>query len=49
MAPYVGASLEIMESDSKKMRGEKKFVFTNLKKSIGLEKIINFIIKEGML
>jgi Ni2+-binding GTPase involved in maturation of urease and hydrogenase len=31
------------------MRGEKKFVFTNLKKSIGLEKIINFIIKEGML
>ena len=49
LAPYVGASLEIMESDSKKMRGEKKFVFTNLKKSIGLEKIINFIIKEGML
>ncbi len=49
LAPYVGASLEIMESDSKKMRGEKKFVFTNLKKSIGLKKIINFIIKEGML
>jgi urease accessory protein len=49
LAPYVGASLEIMESDSKKMRGEKKFVFTNLKKSIGLEKIINFIVKEGML
>ncbi|MDP6974323.1 MAG: urease accessory protein UreG [Gammaproteobacteria bacterium] len=49
LAPYVGASLEIMESDSKKMRGDKKFVFTNLKKSIGLEKIINFIIKEGML
>jgi urease accessory protein len=49
LAPYVGASLEIMESDSKRMRGEKKFVFTNLKKSIGLEKIINFIVKEGML
>ena len=49
LAPYVGASLEIMESDSRRMRGEKKFVFTNLKKSIGLEKIINFIIKEGML
>jgi len=49
LAPYVGASLEIMESDSKKMRGEKKFVFTNLKKSIGLEKIINFIVREGML
>ena len=49
LAPYVGASLEIMESDSRRMRGEKKFVFTNLKKSIGLDKIINFIIKEGML
>jgi urease accessory protein len=49
LAPYVGASLEIMESDTKRMRGEKKFVFTNLKKSIGLEKIINFIVKEGML
>jgi urease accessory protein len=49
LAPYVGASLEIMESDSKRMRGEKKFVFTNLKKSIGLEEIINFIVKEGML
>ena len=49
LAPYVGASLEIMESDSRRMRGEKKYVFTNLKKSIGLEKIINFIIKEGML
>jgi len=49
LAPYVGASLEIMESDSKRMRGERKFVFTNLKKSIGLEKIINFIVKEGML
>jgi urease accessory protein len=49
LAPYVGASLEIMESDTKRMRGEKKFVFTNLKKSIGLEEIINFIVKEGML
>ena len=49
LAPYVGASLEIMESDTKRMRGEKQFVFTNLKKSIGLEKIINFIVKEGML
>ena len=49
LAPYVGASLEIMESDSKRMRKKKKFVFTNLKKSIGLEKIINFIVKEGML
>lgn len=49
LAPYVGASLEIMESDTKRMRGEKQFVFTNLKKSIGVETIISFIVKEGML
>ncbi len=49
LAPYVGASLEIMESDTKRMRGEKQFVFTNLKESIGLKTIISFIVKEGML
>jgi len=49
LAPYVGASLEVMESDSKKMRGKKPFVFTNLKKSIGVDIVINFIINEGML
>ena len=49
LAPYVGASLEIMESDTKRMRGEKQFVFTNLKESIGLETIISFIVEEGVL
>ncbi len=49
LAPYVGASLDVMESDTKKMRGKKPFVFTNLKKSIGVETVINFIINEGML
>jgi urease accessory protein len=49
LAPYVGASLEIMESDTKRMRGDKPFVFTNLKKSVGVETVINFIVKEGML
>jgi len=49
LAPYVGASLEVMESDTKKMRGKKPFVFTNLKKSIGVDTVINFIINEGML
>ena len=49
LAPYVGASLEIMESDTKRMRGEKQFVFTNLKESIGLETIISFNVEEGML
>lgn len=49
LAPYVGASLKVMESDTKRMRGDKPFVFTNLKKSIGIDTIIDFIIKEGML
>ena len=49
LAPYVGASLEVMESDTKRMRGDKPFVFTNLKKSVGVEEIISFIVSEGML
>jgi urease accessory protein len=49
LAPYVGASLEVMDRDAKKMRGAKPFVFTNLKTSHGLDTVINFIIKQGML
>jgi len=49
LAPYVGASLDIMKSDTKRMRGDKTFVFSNLKKSIGVEEIKNFIVSEGML
>ena len=49
LAPYVGASLKVMESDTKRMRAEKPYVFTNLKKSVGVSEIIDFIISEGML
>jgi urease accessory protein len=49
LAPYVGASLEVMESDTKRMRGDKPFIFTNLKEGVGLDQIISFIIDEGML
>ncbi|WP_153448947.1 urease accessory protein UreG [Vibrio algicola] len=49
LAPYVGASLEVMESDTKRMRPNKPYIFTNLKESIGLDFIIDFIITEGML
>lgn len=49
LAPYVGASLDVMESDTKKMRGKKPFVFTNLKKSIGVGTVTDFIIDKGML
>lgn len=49
LAPYVGASLEVMEADSKRMRGDKPFVFTNLKQGEGLQDIMHFIVEKGML
>lgn len=49
IAEQVHASLEVMERDSKKMRGERPFVFTNLYDGIGLEEIIRFILDKGML
>lgn len=49
LAPYVGASLEVMEADSKRMRGERPFVFSNLKEKKGLQTIIDFIVERGML
>ena len=49
LAPYVGASLEVMESDTKRMRGDKPYVFTNLKTDVGLDTIVNFIVDQGML
>ncbi|AQQ66697.1 urease accessory protein UreG [Microbulbifer agarilyticus] len=49
LAPLVGASLEVMDRDAKKMRGERPFVFSNLKAQQGLKDIIHFIVREGML
>ncbi|HET6263468.1 MAG TPA: urease accessory protein UreG [Usitatibacter sp.] len=49
LAPMVGASLEVMERDAKRMRGERPFVFTNLKTGQGLDRVIAFIEKEGLL
>ncbi len=49
LAPYVGASLEVMESDTKRMRGDRPWVFANMKTGVGLDEIIAFIEREGML
>ncbi|MOA58534.1 Urease accessory protein UreG [compost metagenome] len=49
LAPLVGASLEMMDSDTKRMRNGKPFVFSNQKTGLGLEEIIAFIERQGLL
>ena len=48
LAPYVGASLEVMDRDARRMRGERPFVFSNLKEGRGLDEIIAFIEHRGL-
>ena len=48
LAPMVGASLEVMDRDARKMRGDRPFVFTNLKSGQGLPEVIEFIEREGL-
>lgn len=49
LAPYVGASLEVMARDSKRMREDKPFVFTNLKTGAGLQDVVGFVRGQGLL
>ncbi len=48
LAPYVGASLEVMDRDARAMRGERPFVFSNLKVGTGLDDIVSFIEHRGL-
>lgn len=49
LAPLVGASLEVMDRDARRMRGDRRFVFTNLKSGKGVDEIIEFVVREGGL
>jgi urease accessory protein len=49
LAPMVGASLEVMERDARRMRGERPFVFTNLKTGEGVESVVAFVLEAGLL
>ena len=49
LAPLVGADLDVMERDSRKMRGDKPFLFTNLKSLDGVSEVVKFVVSEGML
>ncbi len=49
LAPYVGASLEVMAADTRKMRGDRPFVMTDLKAETGLAEVVRFIEEHGLL
>jgi urease accessory protein len=49
LAPHVGASLEVMDRDAQRMRGQRPFLFTNLKQGKGVPEIASFIVREGLL
>ena len=49
LAPMVGASLEVMDRDARRMRGERPFVFTNLKTGLGADAVVRFVVERGMV
>jgi urease accessory protein len=49
LAPLVGADLGVMDRDARKMRGDRPFLFTNLKSLDGVSQVVDFVVTEGML
>ena len=49
LAPYVGASLEVMERDARAQRGERPFLFTNIKQGVGVADVAEFVVGQGLM
>lgn len=49
LAPYVGANLDVMAQDAKRMRGERPFIFTNLRTGDGVKEVVEFIQRQGLM
>ncbi len=49
LAPHVGASLDVMDQDARRMRDDRPFIFTDLKRGVGVDGVIRFIEREGLL
>jgi urease accessory protein len=49
LAPMVGANLEVMDRDARKMRGARPFLFSNLKENKGVDEVVSFIVRQGGL
>ena len=49
LAPHVGASLEVMDRDARKQRGQRPFVFTSIRQGEGVEAVAAFVVREGLL
>ena len=49
LAPYVGADLNVMEADTRRMRRDRPYVMTNLKTLSGLDQVVSFIEQKGLL
>jgi len=49
LAPYVGASLEVMARDARTQRGERPFLFTNIRQGVGVAEVVDFVVKQGLM
>jgi urease accessory protein len=47
LAAAVGANLDVMERDARRMRGDRPFVFTNLKSGEGVDAVVSFVLRSG--